>query len=115
VFLHSYAERSWDDQLTKETLAERTIRAVVHAKKTLMAGFTSVRYDRCLFSENGSVPTSESMSEISEPKELKMLILLCENVSPGRLLSLLDLDTLLLIERLLRRVLMVRVSEVAVV
>ncbi|KAK7051468.1 hypothetical protein VNI00_004442 [Paramarasmius palmivorus] len=43
MFLHSYAETSWDDQVTKESLAERTIRATVHARKTLMAGFTTVR------------------------------------------------------------------------
>ncbi|THU86359.1 hypothetical protein K435DRAFT_782900 [Dendrothele bispora CBS 962.96] len=43
MFLHSYGETSWDDQLTKESLAERTIRATVHARKTLMAGFTTVR------------------------------------------------------------------------
>ncbi|KAJ4481286.1 hypothetical protein J3R30DRAFT_3701004 [Lentinula aciculospora] len=42
-FLHSYGETSWDDQTTKESLVERTIRATVHARKTLMAGFTSVR------------------------------------------------------------------------
>ncbi|KAF7303856.1 Amidohydro-rel domain-containing protein [Mycena indigotica] len=42
-FLHSYAETSWIDQLTKESLAERTIRATVHANRTLMAGYTSVR------------------------------------------------------------------------
>ncbi|KAF5360147.1 hypothetical protein D9758_011341 [Tetrapyrgos nigripes] len=43
MFLHSYGETSWDDQVTKESLVERTIRATVHAKKTLMAGFTTVR------------------------------------------------------------------------
>jgi hypothetical protein len=43
VFLHPYAETSWDDQLTKESLTERTVRATVHAKRTLLAGFTSVR------------------------------------------------------------------------
>ncbi|KIM38125.1 hypothetical protein M413DRAFT_30274 [Hebeloma cylindrosporum] len=43
LFLHPYAETSWDDQLTKESLAGRTIRATVHAKKTLLAGFTTVR------------------------------------------------------------------------
>jgi imidazolonepropionase-like amidohydrolase len=43
VFLHAYAETSWDDQVTKESIAERTIRATVHAKRTLMAGFTAVR------------------------------------------------------------------------
>ncbi|KAJ7176851.1 hypothetical protein C8R46DRAFT_1346787 [Mycena filopes] len=42
-FLHSYAETSWADQVTKESLAERTVRATVHARKTLMAGYTSVR------------------------------------------------------------------------
>ncbi|KAH7886385.1 hypothetical protein F5I97DRAFT_1810064 [Phlebopus sp. FC_14] len=42
-FLHPYAETSWSDQLTKEPLVERTIRAAVHAKRTLMAGFTAVR------------------------------------------------------------------------
>ncbi|KAJ7445957.1 hypothetical protein B0H11DRAFT_1879850 [Mycena galericulata] len=42
-FLHSYAETSWADQVTKESLAERTVRATVHARKTLIAGYTSVR------------------------------------------------------------------------
>ena len=44
VFLHPYAETSWKDQLTKESLVERTVRATVHAKRTLMAGYTAVRY-----------------------------------------------------------------------
>lgn len=43
VFLHPYSETSWDDQLTKEPLVERTIRAVSHARETLLAGFTTVR------------------------------------------------------------------------
>ncbi|PBL03140.1 hypothetical protein ARMGADRAFT_978056 [Armillaria gallica] len=43
MFLHAYSETSWMDQLTKESLAERTIRATVHARKTLLAGFTTVR------------------------------------------------------------------------
>ncbi|KAJ7267177.1 hypothetical protein C8J57DRAFT_360994 [Mycena rebaudengoi] len=42
-FLHSYSETSWVDQLSKESLVERTVRATVHARQTLMAGFTSVR------------------------------------------------------------------------
>ncbi|KAF7313922.1 Amidohydro-rel domain-containing protein [Mycena chlorophos] len=42
-FLHSYTETSWVDQVTKESLAERTVRATIHAKRTLMAGYTSVR------------------------------------------------------------------------
>ena len=45
VFLHSYEETSWDDQLIKESLVERVVRATVHARKTLMAGFTTVRYE----------------------------------------------------------------------
>ncbi|KAI0673847.1 hypothetical protein C8Q78DRAFT_1068083 [Trametes maxima] len=43
LFLHPYAERTWDEQLTKESLVERTVRATVHARRTLMAGYTTVR------------------------------------------------------------------------
>ena len=43
VFIHPYSETTWEDQVTRESLAERTIRATVHARKTLMAGFTAVR------------------------------------------------------------------------
>lgn len=43
VFLHPYTETPWNDQLTKEPLVERTIRAVNHAKATLLAGYTTVR------------------------------------------------------------------------
>lgn len=43
LFLHAYNETSWDDQVLKESRAERTARAVNHAKATLMAGFTTVR------------------------------------------------------------------------
>ncbi len=43
LFLHPYNETSWDDQVLKESRAERTARAVVHAKETLMAGFTTER------------------------------------------------------------------------
>src|SRR5678809_235189 len=43
LFLHPYNETSWDDQVLKESRAERTARAVTHAKATLMAGFTTVR------------------------------------------------------------------------
>lgn len=42
-FLHPYSETSWEDQVTRESLTERTIRATVHARHTLMAGFTTVR------------------------------------------------------------------------
>lgn len=43
LFLHPYNEVSWDDQVLKESRAERTARAVNHAKATLMSGFTTVR------------------------------------------------------------------------
>lgn len=43
LFLHPYNETSWDDQVLKESRAERVARAVNHAKATLMAGFTTVR------------------------------------------------------------------------
>ncbi|KZT03501.1 uncharacterized protein LAESUDRAFT_659678 [Laetiporus sulphureus 93-53] len=42
-FLHPYSEVSWEDQVTKESLVERTVRATIHARRTLMAGYTSVR------------------------------------------------------------------------
>lgn len=43
LFLHPYNETSWDDQVLHEPLALRTARAVVHARRTLAAGFTTVR------------------------------------------------------------------------
>jgi len=42
-FLHPYNEAQWDDQVLKESLALRVARATVHARNTLMAGFTTVR------------------------------------------------------------------------
>lgn len=43
LFLHPYNETLWNDQVMKETLAYRTVRAVRHCEATLMSGFTSVR------------------------------------------------------------------------
>ena len=43
LFLHPYNETSWNDQVLKESRAERIARATVHARNTLMAGFTTVR------------------------------------------------------------------------
>jgi imidazolonepropionase-like amidohydrolase len=43
LFLHPYNETSWNEQVLTESRAERTARAVVHARETLMAGFTTVR------------------------------------------------------------------------
>jgi imidazolonepropionase-like amidohydrolase len=43
VFLHAYNETTWNDQVLKESEAYRTIEAVRHCEKTLMAGFTTIR------------------------------------------------------------------------
>ena len=43
LFLHPYNEASWDDQVLHEPLALRTARAVVQARATLLAGFTTER------------------------------------------------------------------------
>ncbi len=43
LFLHPYNEAKWDDQVLHESIALRTARAVVNARKTLEAGFTTER------------------------------------------------------------------------
>jgi imidazolonepropionase-like amidohydrolase len=43
ILLHPYNEVSWNDQVLKESQAERVIRAANHAKANLMAGFTTIR------------------------------------------------------------------------
>ena len=43
LLLHPYNETPWDDQVLKESEAYRVARAVVHAKATLLAGFTTLR------------------------------------------------------------------------
>jgi imidazolonepropionase-like amidohydrolase len=43
LLLHPYDETSWDDQVMKESDSYRVVRATVHAKNTLLAGFTTVR------------------------------------------------------------------------
>jgi imidazolonepropionase-like amidohydrolase len=43
LFLHPYNETPWEDQVLKEARSYRTTRAVVHAERTLKAGFTTVR------------------------------------------------------------------------
>ena len=43
LLLHPYNETTWDDQVLRESRAERIARATVHARKTLLAGFTTVR------------------------------------------------------------------------
>ncbi len=43
ILLHPYDETSWDDQVLREAKALRIVRATMHARKTLMAGFTTMR------------------------------------------------------------------------
>jgi imidazolonepropionase-like amidohydrolase len=43
IFLHPYNETLWNDQVLKEPLAYRTIAAVLHCQRTLLAGFTTLR------------------------------------------------------------------------
>lgn len=43
LLLHAYNETKWNEQVLQESVAERIVRAVNHAKATLMAGFTTVR------------------------------------------------------------------------
>jgi imidazolonepropionase-like amidohydrolase len=52
LFLHPYNETLWDDQVLHEPLALRTARAVVHARVTLEAGFTT---DRDLGTEGAGI------------------------------------------------------------
>jgi imidazolonepropionase-like amidohydrolase len=43
ILLHPYNETSWNDQVLHEPLALRVARAVNHARRTLEAGFTTIR------------------------------------------------------------------------
>lgn len=43
LLLHPYDETSWNDQVLRESVAERVARAVNHARATLEAGFTTTR------------------------------------------------------------------------
>jgi imidazolonepropionase-like amidohydrolase len=43
MFLHPYNETSWNDQVLRESVAERVARAVNHVRATLLAGFTTAR------------------------------------------------------------------------
>ncbi len=43
LLLHAYDETPWEEQVLRESLELRTIRAVVQARATLEAGFTTVR------------------------------------------------------------------------
>ena len=43
LLLHPYDETKWDDQVLKESVAERVCRATNHAKAGLLSGFTTLR------------------------------------------------------------------------
>src|SRR6266699_2209966 len=43
LFLHPYNETLWNDQVLKEPEGYRMVEAVVHARNTLMQGFTTLR------------------------------------------------------------------------
>jgi imidazolonepropionase-like amidohydrolase len=43
ILLHPYDETSWNDQVLRESQAERVARGTVHARSTLLAGFTTIR------------------------------------------------------------------------
>ena len=43
ILLHPYNEVGWNDQVLKESVAERSARAVNHLKASLMAGVTTLR------------------------------------------------------------------------
>jgi imidazolonepropionase-like amidohydrolase len=43
LLLHPYDETAWNDQVLRESVAERVARGVNHARATLMAGFTTTR------------------------------------------------------------------------
>src|SRR5262245_57217873 len=43
LLLHPYDEKSWDDQVLRESLESRTIRATVAARTTVESGFTTLR------------------------------------------------------------------------
>ncbi|WP_420459370.1 amidohydrolase family protein [Neolewinella sp.] len=43
LLLHPYNETPWDEQVLRESHAERAIRGALHAERTLRAGFTTVR------------------------------------------------------------------------
>ena len=43
LFLHPYSETRWDEQVLREPVPYRTLRAGVQARATLLAGFTTLR------------------------------------------------------------------------
>jgi imidazolonepropionase-like amidohydrolase len=63
VFLHPYNETLWNTQVLQEPLALRTARAVVHARNTLMAGFTTIRDLGTEGAGNGDVGIKQAIEQ----------------------------------------------------
>ncbi len=63
VFLHPYNETLWNTQVLQEPLALRTARAVVHARNTLMAGFTTIRDLGTEGAGNGDVGIKDAIEQ----------------------------------------------------
>ncbi len=43
ILLHPYNETGWNDQVLKESMAERAIRGAIHCEQSVKAGFTTLR------------------------------------------------------------------------
>ncbi|WP_303795024.1 metal-dependent hydrolase family protein [Sandarakinorhabdus limnophila] len=82
LLLHPYDKVPWDDQVLKESEAYRVARAVVHAKATLMAGFTTVRDLGTEGAGNADVGLKRAINEGQIPGP-RMIIATRALVAPG--------------------------------
>lgn len=82
LLLHPYDAVPWDDQVLKESEAYRVARAVVHARATLMAGFTTVRDLGTEGAGNADVGLKRAINEGLIPGP-RMIIATRAIVAPG--------------------------------
>ena len=82
LLLHPYDKTPWDDQVLKESEAYRVARAVVHAKATLLAGFTTVRDLGTEGAGNADVGLKRAINEGHVPGP-RMIIATRALVAPG--------------------------------
>jgi imidazolonepropionase-like amidohydrolase len=82
LLLHPYDKTPWDDQVLKESEAYRVARAVVHARTTLMAGFTTVRDLGTEGAGNADVGLKRAIAEGHVPGP-RMIIATRALVAPG--------------------------------
>ena len=82
LLLHPYDKVPWDDQVLKESEAYRVARAVVHAKATLLAGFTTVRDLGTEGAGNADVGLKRAINEGHVPGP-RMVIATRALVAPG--------------------------------